>query len=107
MLFVPEPDTVARLLAFARERGSLPARTEGSVSPYIADVMELCYLCRLRPVEAITLTDAHATSGGVRTNRRKGSRDVIVRWTPRLRAAWDHAASLRAGRCRSDPRRVC
>lgn len=30
------------------------------------------------------------------TNRRKGSRDNVVTWTPRLRAAWDAAKARRA-----------
>ena len=54
------------------------------------------YLCRLRGIETITLTDAHELADGVMTNRRKGSRDNIVRWTPRLRAAWDGAKAYRA-----------
>jgi hypothetical protein len=55
----------------------------------------LGYLCRLRPVEVITLTEAAATAEGLHTNRRKGSRDSLVQWTPRLRAAWDAAIALR------------
>ncbi|MDM7480643.1 hypothetical protein [Halomonas sp. C22] len=31
------------------------------------------------------------------TNRRKGSRDNVVRWYPRLSAAWSAAAERRAG----------
>lgn len=54
------------------------------------------YLCRLRPIEVSTLTDANRTDLGVMTNRRKGSRDNIVRWTPRLRAAWDALVDRRA-----------
>jgi hypothetical protein len=49
--------------------------------------MEIGYLCRLRGIETITLTDKNGLEEGVLTNRRKGSRDNIVRWTPRLRAA--------------------
>jgi hypothetical protein len=57
--------------------------------------MEISYLCRLRGIETVTLADANETPEGVRTNRRKGSRDNIVRWTPRLRAAWDAAKAAR------------
>lgn len=53
------------------------------------------YLCRLRGIETITLTDENELEEGVLTNRRKGSRDNIVRWTPRLRAAWDAAKAVR------------
>ncbi|MEQ5766296.1 hypothetical protein NFH98_01635 [Halomonas sp. H33-56] len=58
--------------------------------------MELAYICRLRGIEVITLTDANAITEGVMTNRRKGSRDTIVRWYPRLRRAWQAATELRA-----------
>ena len=58
--------------------------------------MELSYLCRLRLIETITLTDANERPEGILTNRRKGSRDNIVGWTPRLRAAWNAAKALRA-----------
>lgn len=33
---------------------------------------------------------------GYPSNRRKGGRDTIVRWTPRLRKAWDNAKAYRA-----------
>ena len=59
-------------------------------------VMELGYLCRLRGIETLTLTEAAATADGLVTNRRKGSRDSLVLWDERLRAAWDAALSQRA-----------
>lgn len=63
---------------------------------YMWIVMELAYLCRLRGIEAVTLTDANALEEGVMTNRRKGSRNNIVCWTPRLRYAWDMAVERRS-----------
>lgn len=93
---VPERELLSRLTTFARERGSRGERKRGNVAPYLWIVMEIGYLCRLRPVEVITLTDANANDEGVLTNRRKGSNDARVRWTPRLRAAWDAATALRA-----------
>lgn len=87
--------TYNALLDFAQERGARPARSVGSVAPYLWLVMELSYLCRLRGIETITLTEANATTDGIRTNRRKGSRDNVVAWTPRLRAAWDAALTQR------------
>lgn len=56
---------------------------------------EIAYLCRLRRVEVVTLTDANATAEGVMSNRRKGSRDNVTTWTPRLRAAWEAAVKAR------------
>ena len=68
--------------------------------------MELGYLCRLRSIETITLTEANGTAEGLSTNRRKGSRDNLVEWTPRLRAAWDGALALRrASPNANDPKR--
>lgn len=57
--------------------------------------MEIAYLCRLRGIEVITLTDANALKEGILTNRRKGSRNNIVTWTPRLCSAWDAAIAMR------------
>lgn len=65
------------------------------VPPYLWIVMEIGYLCRLRGVETITLTDAHAHEEGLHTNRRKRSRDSMVEWSPRLNAAWEAAITLR------------
>lgn len=58
--------------------------------------MELAYLCRLRGIEVVTPTDENELESGILTNHRKGSRDNIVRWTPRLRKAWDNAKTYRA-----------
>jgi site-specific recombinase XerD len=93
---LPDPAVMAALAQFAQERGALPARSKGACPSYLWAVLELAYLCRLRGIEVITLTDAHALADGVATNRRKGSRDNVVRWTPRLRAAWDALKARRA-----------
>jgi site-specific recombinase XerC len=92
---LPTTDVMNRIVGFARERGALKPHTRGSCAPYLWIAMELAYLCRLRGIEVVTLSDANAVGEGVLTNRRKGSRDNIVRWTARLRAAWDAAAALR------------
>jgi site-specific recombinase XerC len=91
------PDTVvmAKLIAFAHQQGQLKRGQAGACSPYLWYVMEIGYLCRLRGIETITLTDENELEEGVLTNRRKGSRDNIVRWTPRLRAAWLAAKAVR------------
>lgn len=92
---LPTHAAIAAVTTFAQERGALQARTEGSVAPYLWLVIELAYLCRLRGIEVITLTDANLTADGIRTNRTKGSRDNVVRWTPRLRAVVDAALEER------------
>ncbi|MDI3355720.1 integrase [Pseudomonas sp. UYIF39] len=83
------------LLDRAQAFGRLARNEKGGCPEYLCYVMEISYLCRLRGIETITLTDAHELDEGVMTNRRKGSRDNIVRWTPRLRAAWEGAKAYR------------
>lgn len=93
---LPSPETMQKLIDRARELGQLKRGQPGACPEYLSYVMELAYLCRLRGIEAVTLTDANELQDGVLTNRRKGSRDNVVRWTPRLRAAWDGAKAYRA-----------
>lgn len=92
---VPTEAVYQRVLEIARTAGEKKAHSRGSMPGYLWMAMELMYLCRLRSVEVITLTDAHALKHGLMTNRRKGSRDNIVAWTPRLQAVWDAALARR------------
>lgn len=85
---LPSPTAMAAIIQLAHQRGQRPPGTPGSGPAYLWAVAEIAYLCRLRGIEVVTLTDANATPEGLRTNRRKGSRDNIVSWTPRLQAAW-------------------
>ncbi len=92
---LPEPQAMTKIIQLAAECGQLPTKSKGSCPPYLWAVADIAYLCRLRGIEVVTLTDANALDEGLLTNRRKGSRDVIVAWTPRLRAAWDWLAAVR------------
>ncbi|NNA99321.1 site-specific integrase [Pseudomonas gessardii] len=92
---LPDDTVMVNLIRFARQQGQLKSGQPGACSPYLWYVMEIGYLCRLRGIETITLTDENELAEGVLTNRRKGSRDNIVRWSTRLRAAWDAAKSVR------------
>lgn len=85
----PNDDAYGRVLALAKAGAEKTPHTAGSCSPYLWAALELAYLLRLRGVEVATLTLANATDRGVITNRRKGSKDTLVLWSPRLRAAWD------------------
>ncbi|AMU99479.1 hypothetical protein [Xanthomonas citri] len=85
---MPEPEVFAAVLAFAEARGRLKAHTLGSVPPYLPAVMTLAYNLRLRGIEVTDLTDAHALQTGVRSERRKGSRDNVTLWNEELRATW-------------------
>lgn len=69
-------------------RGGVRGRP-GTCPSYLEPAAVLAYRCRLRGIEVTTLTDAHALPEGIRSNRRKGSRDNITEWTPETRAAWD------------------
>jgi site-specific recombinase XerC len=93
---LPRHNVMDVLIDRATARGRLARNEPGGCPEYLASVMELAYLCRLRGIEVVTLTDANELGEGILTNRRKGSRDNIVRWTPRLRAVWDGAKALRA-----------
>src|SRR5690606_6180290 len=92
---LPEPATMATLTQFAQVRGQFMRGQKGAVAPYLWQIMEIAYLARLRGIEAATITDAHISPEGLLTNRTKGSRDNIVRWNPRLRAAVDAAQERR------------
>lgn len=93
---LPSQAVMQILIDRARELGQLKRGQLGAVPPHLSYVMELAYLCRLRGIEVVTLTDANELADGVLTNRRKGSRDNVVSWTPRLRAAWETAKARRA-----------
>lgn len=93
---LPNHQVMDTLIDRAIARGLLIRGEKGGCPEYLGYVMELAYLCRLRGIEVVTLTDANELESGILTNRRKGSRDNIVRWTPRLRKAWDHAKAYRA-----------
>ncbi|PKG50192.1 site-specific integrase [Halomonas sp. MES3-P3E] len=95
---LPTGPIMAKLIAHSRERGNdYPRRGQiGSCPTYLWITMEIAYLCRLRGIEVVTLTDANITEHGLLTNRRKGSRDNIVTWSPRLREAIDTAQKRRA-----------
>lgn len=94
---LPSPEVYAAVVDYARTRGALIAHSKGSQPRYLWMVAELSYLCRLRGIETVTLVEAQGEAEGVRTDRRKGSRNNIVEWAPRLRAAWDAALAHRAG----------
>jgi len=92
---LPEHTIMDALIAFARERGQRQRGEKGACPGYLWCVMEIGYLCRLRGIEVVTLTDGQWRADGLKTNRRKGSRDNIVRWNPRLQNAWNAAAARR------------
>lgn len=103
---LPELHILARVTQFCQQRSQGTTTASGAVAPYLWALMEIAYLCRLRAIEVLTLTDAHATDAGIRTNRRKGSRDNLVRWNERLRTAWQAAVAIRNTRWEKKGRAV-
>lgn len=73
---------------------ALVCAVAGRRYPYVQPIMELAYLCRMRLAEVLDLTLADVSDQGVHVRRRKGSKDNLTLWTPRLQAAIDLAASL-------------
>lgn len=92
---LPDDKGMVAVVSLAKARGAYTAHREGALAPYLWQMVEIMYLCRLRGIEALTLADDAELPEGLMTNRRKGSRDNIVAWTPRLRAAWDAAKARR------------
>lgn len=86
---LPTAVVMAAVLKSAYARGQQLRSSKGGCPPYIWAVADLAYLCRLRGIEVVTLQESAGSATGIMTNRRKGSRDNVVSWTPRLRAAWD------------------
>ena len=54
---------------------------------YLRPLMELGYLCRMRPGESRSLLRSDILEVGINTRRLKGSRDAITTWSPRLKKA--------------------
>ncbi len=92
---MPAVDVFRKVQAYAKECSARGARAKGAVPAYLWAAMELAYQARLRGIEVLTLTDAHVDGEVLRTNRRKGSRDNLVRKGPETEEA---IAMLRARR---------
>ncbi|MBH1633684.1 integrase [Stenotrophomonas maltophilia] len=103
---MPDHDAFDAVLRFARTCASRQAHTAGSCPPYLPAVMSLAYAVRLRGIEVNTLTDANLQTEGIRSNRRKGSRDNVTLWTKDLRAAVKWLQSYRDERMRIHGRPV-
>jgi hypothetical protein len=76
---MPRSDAYDAVLKFARERGVVLAHTNGSSPPYLWSFLEIKYLCRMRSIEVVQLTEAHASGQGLYISRTKGSNDNIVK----------------------------
>jgi len=84
---MPDLEVFRKVQAYARACGELGPREKGALPGYLWAAMELAYQARLRGIEVLTLTDGHDLAPELMTNRRKGSRDNLVRKGSQLSAA--------------------
>lgn len=75
-------------LAVVRRSGAL----------YLAPIMEIAYLLRARLCEVLDITRDDLREDGVFLRRRKGSRNALTYWSPRLEAAVAEAKALQVNR---------
>jgi integrase len=62
--------------------------------PHVQCAMEFAYLCRMRLCEVLDLKQSDLRPEGIHVRRRKGSRDNITTWSPRLEEAVKLSKSL-------------
>lgn len=68
--------------------------------PHIQCAMEFAYLCRMRIGEVLDLKYSDITESGLLVRRKKGSKDNITLWSPRLDAAIKQSKSLTMAQAR-------
>jgi site-specific recombinase XerD len=90
---MPSPQLYARIVAYARQKAE--KATHRSAANYIWQIMEVDYLCRLRGIEARSMTEDKLTEQGIECQRAKGSSTNITVWNDRLRFAIDEALKER------------
>ena len=74
----------------------LAAQAPSYIQPaYIQPAMEIAYLCRMRKSEVLALRREHLLEEGLDVHRLKGSKDQIIGWSPRLRAAVEATKATR------------
>ena len=88
---MPSPALYGRLVTYAQQRASRPSHQGGSSPHYIWQILEVDYLCRLRGIEARTMTEDKLKEEGIECERAKGSNTNITEWNDRLRFAIDAA----------------
>jgi integrase len=62
--------------------------------PHIQCAMEFAYLCRMRLGEVLDLKQSDITETGLLVRRKKGSKDNITLWSPRLEAVVKKSKAL-------------
>lgn len=64
------------------------------VADYLQPIIEITYLTASRGIETLDIKLSDCTDVGIKTTRRKGSRDNIILWSPRLVEAKNQALAL-------------
>lgn len=82
---LPKKDAYSKVLEFSKT----------TPYEYLWIIMELAYLCRLRGIEVLDITDENEFENGLFVARRKGSRSNIIEWNKRLTNVWKEAKKLR------------
>lgn len=72
------------------------------INDYLAPVYELTYLLACRGSETLNIRLSDCTKEGILVRRTKGSSHNIIKWSPRLRAAYDSARALHKSRTITD-----
>jgi len=63
------------------------------IADYLQPIFELTYLLATRGIETLDIRMSDCTNEGIRTHRRKGSKDNIIAWSNRLTKAYKLAIS--------------
>jgi integrase len=80
------------------EEYALQLRYAAQLVDWLPIAFELSYLLASRGVETLDIRLSHCTTEGITVYRRKGSRDNLILWTERLKAAYESALTLHAVR---------
>jgi len=75
---------------------TLQSGLAAEIAGYLPVVFELTYLLASRGVETLDISMADISDEGIKVHRRKGSRDNLIEWSARLRAAYDAALAWRS-----------
>ncbi len=63
------------------------------IADYLQPIFELSYLLATRGIETLDIKLSDCNDEGIRTHRRKGSKDNIISWSTRLHTAYELAIS--------------
>jgi integrase len=92
--------SVKRFTQTARDRLIEPAEYQaiyGQAAPWLQVVMDLCYLTGQRIGDVLTIERAHLRDEGIYFRQQKTDKQLVVAWSPQLRAVIARARTLDDG----------